>query len=422
MDAPVTWRNRTQNSQTQTRATRRTYSNNFPAGPTESLGSTPTGVEGITKLMSDNPHPDFKRRIREGQIIMGDMSLQKQERRYSPAALSYTIPPTYEYSYGGDFASQVITAVNVSDAISAQTRSDLCDAALIEAYAKITKESVMSSEILVGLARTINMLRSPFASARWELEKYSRGWQTRAGKSAASVTKAKADSWLEYRYGMLPLYLDVNQIIDNFSKGYRSLEKRRIVVRSHKELYGSNTVSFTGVALPVLSEIGSQFYASGSASCQHSLTADGGVMYDVEPRTVAEELAVQFQLGTSAILPSLWEQIPFSFVADWFFNVGDWLAANNLPPGVTVKANWVTSKEAKNRLYNSSELYTWMNSVKRSGSWGSGSKIDTIVQRMTNRPLPPLPVVTDKWSTITHALDAASLLLGPVKALASACR
>lgn len=422
MDEPTTWRNRTKTSQTQTKATLRTYSNNFPAGPQTRFKENGTGIKGTTSLMSDNNHLNFEARRKNGEIIMGDMMLSKSMRDYLPASLSYRIAPTYEFDFGGDFASQVIGSVSVPSTFSDQTISNLKDAALIEAYAKITQDSVMSSEILVGLGQTINMLRSPFSQSRKHLERMYKSASRHYGKTADSVTKANASAWLEYRYGMLPLYLDGNQVIKIYTERHKSLEKRRAVVRSSKKLEMNVSSSFTGVALPVLYNIGYQLYASGSVVRQRTVAAHGGVMYEVAPRTRAQELAVQFQLGSSAILPGLWEQIPFSFVADWFYNVGDWLAANNLPPDVTVRGNWCTSIDEIKDVYSCSDFYTYANSVKRTGSWGTGFKETTVVKRKTNSQLSSLPVTTQRWATVTHALDAVALLLNPIKDLVTLLR
>lgn len=275
----------------------------------------------------------------------------------------------------------------------------------------------MSSETLIGLAQTVNMLRSPLSKSRDHLGRMFKSASASYGKTAESVTRANADAWLEYRYGMLPLYLDINQVIKIFSEKYTELERRRAVVRSGQEVVDNRTIAMASRALPVLTNIGYTFYAAGSVDVQRTLRISSGVMYEVSPRTLAQELAVQFSLGSTAMPSSLWEQIPFSFVGDWFFNVGDWLAANNLPPDVTVKGNWTTALQNHEDVYTSSELYMVMNGTKRYGSWGSGSKTSVIYDRRTNRPLATLPVMVQKYATVTHALDAVALLLNPVKDL-----
>lgn len=422
MDPPVCWRNRTNNFQITTNAKKTTQVGT--GAPSVKL--QPTGVSGTTSLMADNNHPDWFLRQALGQVVMGDMSLLKNQREYEPALLTFstgTAPNVTTVRLEGDFGSQVMGNVTVPYSITDEQLSNARDQALLSAYAKITQDSVMSSEVLLGLGKTVNMLRKPFSSAYKHLESMFKSASRHYGKTAESITKANASAWLEYRYGMLPTYLDVNQVIKMYGEKYTKLERRRAVVRSGGPgLSDSKEVIFTDRKLPVLYNIGYTLYASGKVECIRIVTLSAGVVYEVAPRTTAEELAIQYQLGSQAIMPSLWEQIPFSFVADWFVNVGDWLAATHLPPDVRVLGNWTTSVRLDSDTWRSSDFWMMMNNAKRNGSWGLARKYTTIVSRCTNRPLPTLPVVTQKWATITHAADAASLALGPILTLVGKLR
>jgi hypothetical protein len=63
--------------------------------------------------------------------------------------------------------------------------------------------------------------------------------------------------------------------------------------------------------------------------------ARAGVLTDVELSHVSI-------WGTDAIASSLWELTPFSFILDWFFNVGQKIAAFSPNAGVRKLASWVT--------------------------------------------------------------------------------
>lgn len=416
MDPPLTWRNRTNNAQTATQAVRTTTSN----GQT-TVYSVNSGVQGTQSLMSDNNHPNFEILRKAGGVIMGDMYLSRVTRSHSAGSLTFRGNNGFVMTFTGDLASQVVTGVSLpvlslTDASLASAQ----DASLISAYAKITEESVMSSEILVDLARTATMLRRPFSQATKHLGRMFNDAQRSYGKTADSIAKANASAWLEYRYGMLPLYLDVNQVIKMFGTKYETLKKRRAVVRVSKSYNGSGAKTFADKYLNY--SLSYDFYGSGTVNSQRTAAVSSGVMYEVEPRTVAQELAAQFQLGSSAILPGLWEMTPFSFVADWFFNVGDWLTASNLPPDVRVKGNWTTTVKTDRHSFVSTDLYTYLSAVATHGSWGSGVNNIVTVSRCVNRPLPTLPVMTSRYATVTHALDAAALLLGPLKDLCTKLR
>lgn len=422
MQPPVTWRNRTQDMMYATGLNRRSYSNNFPAGPYTSLGNGTTGQAGMYKVCYDNIHPNFINRLTDGEVIMGDVILAKTTRDFTSGSIDWKVPATNEYSVWGDFGSQVMGMVSIPDNLSDAAIASEMDAALIEAFAKITKDQVMSSEILLGLGTTVNMLRSPFSQSRELFSRMAKCAKLRYGKTTESVARANASAWLEYRYGVLPLYLDINQSIKTFGRLYQRLERRRTVVRAAKRVESNVTIPFEQLELPVVNNIGFQFYASGSALSRRSAVVSSGVVYEVKLRNLAEEIAAQFGLGTSAVLPGLWEQVPFSFVADWYFGIGDWLAANNLPPGVSVKGNWLSVKRDYDDTYIIDDLSTWSAGIQRHGTGGAASKrVESLIRR-TNVELPTLPVVTQRWATITHALDAAALLLSPVRSLIQALR
>jgi len=417
MDQPVTWRNRTNNQQQETQAYRTLWSEDHPEGVTV---STPTGVSGVLGFMSDNNHPNYKRVVGEGGVIMGDCILQKNTQTFSSASVVWQVPGL-QCELKGDFASQVMNMVTIPEVHTENILSGLMDLELIKAYALITQDSVMSGEILSDLGKTVNMLRAPFSGARLQLERMFKRASRHYRADAKSISQANASAWLEGRYGMVPFYLDINRIIEIFNGKYRDLAKHRAVVRSGSTYTDHKVITYPHTALPVLYSIGYQLYSGGWVDCNRSVAVNSGVMYEVRPRTLGEELSVQFQLGASAIIPTAWNLIPFSFVADWFFSIGDWLAANNLPPDVNVVGNWTTTtKRYTDTLFG--YLGMVMNNLWRHGDVGMKSKVTFVLDRRTNRPLPTLPVTTQRWATVTHALDAAALLHSPIKDLCTLLR
>jgi len=72
-------------------------------------------------------------------------------------------------------------------------------------------------------------------------------------------------------------------------------------------------------------------------------------------------LALANQLGLLNPATLLWEIIPFSFVADWFVNVGDWLQGFSDFAGMTL-AN----------AYNTSHIWSFHDYTQVSKPWGTG--------------------------------------------------
>jgi hypothetical protein len=127
------------------------------------------------------------------------------------------------------------------------------------------------------------------------------------------ITVKKApSSWLEYKYGWMPLLLDIHGAAKHIAE--RPFHRDVRVFKSHVSTEGP----YNGSNPPVVGSI------------RHT------AMAWVTVRTRSASLEGLNQLGL--LNPSLvvWELIPFSFVADWFVNVGDCLAELTAWQGVDI--------------------------------------------------------------------------------------
>lgn len=111
--------------------------------------------------------------------------------------------------------------------------------------------------------------------------------------------------WMGYRYSIMPLVYSYRDIVkltkrsaDTTTRAYRSV--------SPKDL---------GVSLP------------GSSSIYKRITYEGNIVIraSVFQSFSSAEIARMSGLGTN-LFSTAWELIPMSFVADWFLNIGDYIA------------------------------------------------------------------------------------------------
>lgn len=145
-------------------------------------------------------------------------------------------------------------------------------------------------------------------------------------KGVASSVSAR---WLELQYGWLPLLGDIDsgaamlahQLNTPLQQTYRS-SVRREVNRERFQTFGTNT-------------------ASGKSTQQHRRSLIARITED--PNGLPQ---------LSGILdPELvaWELLPFSFVADWFVPIGDWLSARASVS--RLKGTFITSDLMSGRGY-----------------------------------------------------------------------
>jgi hypothetical protein len=114
---------------------------------------------------------------------------------------------------------------------------------------------------------------------------------------------------------------------------------------------------------------------------------------------------------------TVWELVPWSFVVDWFVNVGDWIQAVTPNPSVTVKGSWTTTivrtrdevGPIRATLYVGTPPATTYVSVADGGDFTSESVI-----RISNPSLPLSPQLTSGPLSALHSVDGLALLVGSI--------
>jgi len=181
------------------------------------------------------------------------------------------------------------------------------------------------------LRETIKQLKHPFKSAREYVDKYfkqlgktSRKAGTRPGGGAKQLDaflRSAADTWLEVAFGLKPLISDVKSAAEAIAR--YSDDKRRERV--------------TGYGSDVKVRDGSAFNYWGSYSCvfmNERTTTTQSVRYRVTlDHTMSADLGSTQRmrelngLTLEQFIPTAWELVPWSFLVDYFTNVGEVIQA-----------------------------------------------------------------------------------------------
>jgi hypothetical protein len=364
--------------------------------------------------MSDASYPGARKQMRKGAIIINDMVLIRTSREFSPGAL--TNGPYSDlwggewYGYSGDLAVSVEAAAPYPAVIN-HDGDKMRQIALTKVYANINKSGIMAGEVMSDIGMTMQMLRRPFGGAVKLVGKMLTYRNRNIGKTAASAAKASANAWLEYRYGWRPLVTDAMKVISDVEQIKLNYRPPRLVARSQETDGSTMTVSFADVLLP-----NSSLRASGTCSRFVQVRASAGVLYQ-SAITGSTSAAMAKVLGTrTRDLPAtVWEVIPFSFVMDWFVNVGDWVQAVTPNPEVQILGHWTTVVREEKLLLSSTGLKQQNGSHTATGDWGSSTRTTVQVDRAANRPLPTTPVLKSLPLSRHQAVDAAALLVNQVK-------
>lgn len=124
------------------------------------------------------------------------------------------------------------------------------------------------------------------------------------------------ERWLEYRYGWIPLLSDIKGSIEYLHEKAVAKQFYSVVKSTHEEL---ETIISTLIDDGNVTRAGTSFRVSTKRTA--TITRKGIVTYRF--RVTNQNLAQNHQLGLDNPALIAWELVPFSFVADWFVNVGD---------------------------------------------------------------------------------------------------
>lgn len=148
-------------------------------------------------------------------------------------------------------------------------------------------------------------------------------------RTSKSVGKNLAGGYLNYKFGWKPTIGDVQQMIgaiSNFQEKIREFEKSLDKVFKFFDVIGGQTIATSGtVNLPGIS--GTLYW---SARIKQHVSA--GIAYRCVPSNLAcmgyvEKTLRGFldSLGFQLNPRIVWDALPFTFIVDWFLNIGAWL-------------------------------------------------------------------------------------------------
>lgn len=299
---------------------------------------------GVEEVTVDTVTPGYRRLIQDGRIINNYFKTTKTSMAYSPQSwnLDYTDPncPTYtgwitqnsNSSYGAKLHDYVLSIIpdDTDTAIS-----DAIRVASTGAAANVVRPDFMGLLELAEFNKTLKLLRSPILDLENQVLDAQRSWRKHNRRVTRSRRKSLrqfiADNWLKYRYGFTPLVLSSQELLE---LAFGEKKAPRLTARSSS--------SGESEASDVSDTVGASFDVTSTIQASNSFSVRAGVLYE-------HEFSVVQDSGLSLReLPSVaWELIPFSFVADWFVNVGDLIQAVTPKAGLNVLASWHTIQKEK---------------------------------------------------------------------------
>lgn len=214
--------------------------------------------------------------------------------------------------------------------------------ALVRFYSAIRAEYQHAKTLIsIGeLPETVRMFKRPFAGLQGVINGYLHTFDRR-GKSIVHARKSRrkrnkrplwedlnrvaAESWLEASFGIRPLISDVVGIAETLSRFQDNGRDRRVMVQGYGESTANGSISRTS-GVSIASHItGIQtsrdvtvWKVKYRAGINSQTSGPDGSLYRL--RSLAGFTPEEF-------VPTVWNLCPWSFLADYFFNIGQVLDA-----------------------------------------------------------------------------------------------
>jgi len=198
-----------------------------------------------------------------------------------------------------------------------------------------------------------------------------------------------ASDWLALQYGWLPLLSDTKAMAEHCAQRALDAERTSVPLVIIKSGAKTGTSYSTKTANSVKSGV-------KTSSCRVTIRAKVNVQY----------LRTAQNTGLNP-LTLAWELMPYSFVVDWFADVGDYLNRLTYSGGLTFHSGYYTIKTVNDWVV----LAETGNAVRRTTSLAQNSGQNYRVTREKLYAFPSVvpPRFSDPWSPI-HAANALALL------------
>lgn len=282
------------------------------------------------------------------------------------------------------------SSINMAQAVA--ERKQTCD--LLAGTAKQIASSFahLRKGDIAGAARDLGIVTPKRAGRRFK-KSY-----------AEDQAKALSSGWLALQYGWKPLLSDVYGAAEHLAKSHNNIIFKRQQVRgtvAHDKYTRRDdlTSAMKGVNYRAWQD-------------KDSVTIRYGVCYSASSPTIAN-LA---QLGITNPALLAWELVPYSFVADWFLPIGNWLATLDATLGLQFLSGYKTVF----RRWSSEGVQVKAYSIDSTGvqfnGFGSSSEVGVSCRRTTLSGFPsvPFPNFKNPFST-SHVTSAMSLLFQTFK-------
>lgn len=308
---------------------------------TEQTVELVTGFERIADGV-----PNYKEKIKQGLSATGAMRVEISETKFKKGLIKFIgVHPVVLNKVGYSGWGGLEPVVKPMPDFNSSLMQEAVNDATIGILKKVRQQQQYFSgpTFLSEFREVVHGIRHPAEALRGLSNDLIRRTSRHKGKAKLSPRDLRdlGSTWLEYSFGVAPLLNDISDI----AKASLSSEESKLVrVRytSQKE------DAYSGIySNGVLNNNGTCHYnheAVERATCTFTAAVMGEATLPLDP---LERIMHLGGFNLSEVLPTIWETIPWSFLADYFSNIGDVISAVTTSTSNVAWWNRTTSQEVR---------------------------------------------------------------------------
>jgi hypothetical protein len=316
------------------------------------VGEYTTLLSSYENVMQDILTDRFFQRIADGEIIINDMSVTGTTVENTVGSWSnynFEVPsnPTF-FETGGDGSViqwMLDLPLEISSSIDppSYNETDMVSMAKLIAIANIDPSDFEFAEDTGEIRETLRLLRHPFRSLfelsrdfkRSRKKRYAKSYSRRRRETNASrMAKATAETYLEYRFGIIPLVRTISSLYQDMTLA-KIKKPLRKTSRGYENFNGENSEHCTD----------KNGFRDFLKTREVSVDVRAGIIYELKHQL--SDWRQHYGFRNKDLLRTAWDLVPFSFVVDRVVNIGNGITAltNLSDENISILGGWVSIRK-----------------------------------------------------------------------------
>jgi hypothetical protein len=337
--------------------------------------ATPQALSWTNSRTGGN-NPNWRQAIADGNGATNALNGSKGEFDYKPGLWQFKSDKTKSWTDPCARANEYVCKSNSFDYIPSLPgipsdtgyQNEAINNGLSGIHKQIHNETTkFSGMVMLGeLRETVRLIKSPARAFRRETGIFADKADRLRRKKLPSHTKANAfaETYLEYAFAVSPMINDIQGIAEAY-KHKASPGIKRLSFTGHSEST-SHTKHVTTLRpsfnMNYMKLVHDKYQAIYTVGHQAEIVSNNSV----------DRIIDLGGFNLNEVIPTAWELVPWSFLADYFLNIGDMLSAATMS---TVGVKWAQFTLRKQRDL---KLYNFI--VKDPPSWSLYHKPTTLKQ------------------------------------------